>query len=262
MEYTKYRHKLSRQKSAAVAYSGLQSYLKYLYKFFAIEIESREKILEIGSGAGTSLEFLEHPNITRTDIIESLHPKIIGNVDAQSLPFAKSEFNSVIGMDVLHHFQFPFEALCELKRVLAPGGSIILVEPYVSLLSYLPYRLFHSEQTSMFQKRGLVEPVVGPLPEDGDQTIPRLLFCTKNGARRIQDVFSDTEYRIDIRFISIISFFITGGINRPLRTPGKIVQVLIKAESLIPQKLMKLLGSRMVISIYNTASPEIQPNKN
>jgi SAM-dependent methyltransferase len=252
MEYTKYRHILSRQKSSAVAFKGLQAYLKYLYTFLVVEIEQREKVLEIGAGAGTSLEFLNHPNITHTDILESLHPKIIGNVDAQSLPFIESEFNSVIGMDVLHHFQFPSKALNEIKRVLSPGGSLILVEPYVSLLSFLPYRFFHTEHTSMFQKIDLVEPLVGLLPEDGDQTIPRLLFCTKNGVRKIQEIFPDTEYTIKVTYISVMSFFITGGINRPLRTPGKLVESLIKFESVIPQTLMKVLGSRMVIRIYNT----------
>ena len=252
MEYAKYLRMLSRQKSSAVTFKGLQAYLEYLYTFFAVEIEQKAKVLEIGAGAGTSLEFLAHPNIVHTDILQSLHPKIIGNVDAQSLPFMESQFNAVIGMDVLHHFQFPSKALNEVKRVLAPGGSLILVEPYVSLLSFLPYRIFHTEQTSMFQKRDLVEPLVGLLPEDGDQTIPRLLFCTKNGARKIQEIFPDTEYTIKVAYISVMSFFITGGINRPFRTPRKIVEGLVRFESVIPQTLMKLLGSRMVIRIYNT----------
>ena len=250
---------LKNQRQAAEISIGLKAYLIYLYRFFLPAIHDSEKVLEVGSGAGTSIAFLESPKILRTDILNSDDPRILGNVDITSLPFASSEFDSVIGMDVIHHLQYPFLGLIELERVLndeSKSGIIVLIEPYVSIFSYLPYRLLHSEQTSLFKKRKLVEPLVGSSPEDGDQTLPRLIFCSKEGKRRLNEIFPSDRYLVSIRYVSIVGFFITGGINRPLPTPVFVINTLIRVENSLPQFILKILGSRMIITIRRLTFPQ------
>ena len=252
MPYTNYWTRLKSQRNSANITSGLRTYLQFLYGFFQSEVSKFDKILEIGSGAGTSLSFLQSSKIVRTDILDSDDPRILGKVDIHSLPFDDSTFDLIIGMDVLHHLQYPFKGLDELRRVLSfeqNPGVIRLIEPYVSPFSYLPYRIFHTEQTSLIEKRKLIEPLVGSKPEEGDQTIPRLIFCSKKGRRRLAAIFPPERYLISIEYLSVISFFATGGINRPLPTPSIIIRGLIKIEGLLPQFMMKYAASRVIITI-------------
>jgi len=50
--------------------------------------------------------------------------------DAERLPYADDSFDLVCARGALHHVPSPLEALCEMRRVLAPGGTaIVLAEP-------------------------------------------------------------------------------------------------------------------------------------
>jgi SAM-dependent methyltransferase len=214
--------------------------------------ENKKHILEIGAGAGISLLFLPERNIIRTDFLPSDSLRIIGDIDAQNLPFADNSFDFAFGMDVIHHLADPFLGLSEIKRVVnesEPGTLMMFIEPYISLMSYLPYKVFHQEKTTLFSNTNLQPPMVSNQPEDGDQTIPRLIFCSKKGKSKLRQIFPPNQYIIDLKFISVFSFFLTGGINRPLPTPAAIITALVKLENLIPQSMMKLFGSRIIIKI-------------
>ena len=49
--------------------------------------------------------------------------------DAAHLPFCDGRFATVLIRDVLHHLAQPEATLAEACRVLAPGGSFVLIEP-------------------------------------------------------------------------------------------------------------------------------------
>ena len=246
---------LTSQKENSYRYPALKTYLEFIYNFFDVALEDKKRILEIGAGAGTSLTFLRNPNIKRTDLIQSDNPKILGQVDIHELPFKNGEFDFVFGMDVIHHLQFPTKALSEIQRVTEnteKGVVALFVEPYVSIFSFLPYRIFHEEKTTLRFFSKLEEPVVGDEPEDGDQTLPRYIFCSKNGKKLVEKSFPQNNYCVHIQYISILSFFLTGGINRPLRTPGKMISKVIQIEEKLSPRIMKLFASRMVIQIERT----------
>jgi ubiquinone/menaquinone biosynthesis C-methylase UbiE len=48
--------------------------------------------------------------------------------DAERLPFADSEFDVVHSEDSLHHMRSPERALAEYRRVLKPGGAVLIIE--------------------------------------------------------------------------------------------------------------------------------------
>ncbi len=48
--------------------------------------------------------------------------------NAEELPFADSSFDLVHSKDSLHHMEAPERALREYKRVLKPGGNVLMVE--------------------------------------------------------------------------------------------------------------------------------------
>ena len=66
----------------------------------------------------------------------------------EKLPYKDESFNLVFAMDAIHHSISPLDAIKEVLRVTRNGGTVLLVEPYVSYLSYSPYKLFHHEDTS------------------------------------------------------------------------------------------------------------------
>jgi SAM-dependent methyltransferase len=105
------------------------------------------RILEVGAGPGLlkPVAAARRPDLLWT--ASDLHPAAWNDLaaDASLLPFAPSRFAAVVGLDVLHHLAAPERFFREAVRVLAPGGRIALVEPWISPASFLVYRFFHQE---------------------------------------------------------------------------------------------------------------------
>ena len=230
---------------------GIQEFMKNLYRLVYNEVKDSRDILEVGSGAGISKLHLGTLNILRTDIFEFPLNDVMGGVDSHKLPFDDSSFDSCIAIDVLHHLANPLTALAELKRVNSFNnfGRIVLIEPYVTAFSYPIYKLFHSEKTSNPWLRKYSEPFISEKPEDGDQALSRLLFTRSDGRALILGLFPAHEYRIDIKMFSIFSFFVTGGLSKPLPVSRKFVKSLFMLESRFPQSVLKILGCRCIIVI-------------
>jgi ubiquinone/menaquinone biosynthesis C-methylase UbiE len=57
-----------------------------------------------------------------------LHGKLLRG-DAGRLPFKDGAFDKLICTNSFHHYPDHFKALCEMRRVLKPGGLMVLVDP-------------------------------------------------------------------------------------------------------------------------------------
>ena len=251
MKRKQYSEQLKKQYLFADS-GAIHAYLDYLYSHLVENVETSAKVLEVGAGAGTSTLFLNHKQILRTDLLETESTGVMGGVDILRLPFGEGQYDFTFGMDVLHHLTEPYASLKELCRVTKIDKKrevIVLIEPYVSAFSFFIYRIFHSESTSLYLKRSFQLPKVSENPEDGDQTIPRMIFLASRGKKRLHEIFPESDFRIDIKLVSFLSFFMTGGINRPLPTPKALVKLMIKLEEKIPQMAMRFLASRMIITI-------------
>lgn len=65
--------------------------------------------------------------------------------DIQQLPFSDAAFDTIISCETVEHVPDPARAVCELARVLRPGGRLLLTTPnYLSTIGlwrlYLPLR--------------------------------------------------------------------------------------------------------------------------
>lgn len=112
-----------------------------------VEFKGEENILEIGVGEGKLLEFL-----TKKRIKDKIKGKIFGidinpgimsldikgvNIyccDAKTTPFADNYFDIIFCLDVLEHFENFEPYLVEIKRILKPGGQLIVSLPYESII--------------------------------------------------------------------------------------------------------------------------------
>ena len=94
-------------------------------------------ILEVGCGAGANFEFYpkcrqavsSEPSIRMLEIAKGKRRENhLIQADAQSLPFAPDEFDAAIATLVFCSIPDPAKAFAELKRVVRPGGRIVLLE--------------------------------------------------------------------------------------------------------------------------------------
>lgn len=90
------------------------------------------KMLDLGCGSGiVSKEFAEHfkAQLTGVDIIDNrIFPINFKLINGRNLPFSGDEFDVILISYVLHHADDPVRLLGEAKRVLRPGGKIIIFE--------------------------------------------------------------------------------------------------------------------------------------
>lgn len=132
------------------------------------------RVLEVGAGPG----FLgEAARRTRPDlrwVATDLHPAHWNTLaaDAGRLPVRTAAVQAVVGLDVLHHFPDPGAFFAEAARVLAPGGRLALVEPWITPMSWLVYRFFHQEDCRVSADPWRPFPPGAKDSFDGNATVP------------------------------------------------------------------------------------------
>jgi SAM-dependent methyltransferase len=140
------------------------------------------RVLEVGAGPGFLAPFAARRRPDLRLFASDLHPASWNTLaaDAFRLPLVDGSVAAVVGLDVLHHLARPAAFFRESARVLAPGGRITLVEPWITPLSWVVYRFFHQEDCRLG-----VDPW-DPFPGgdkdsfDGDAAVPwRMLRTTR-----------------------------------------------------------------------------------
>jgi SAM-dependent methyltransferase len=142
-------------------------------------VEGLHPIVEIGAGPGFFKEYC--PQLISTDVISTPYVDVV--CDAGSLPFQSGSVGALVMVDVLHHLPKPLEFLAEAGRILHPGGRIAMIEPWITVPSYLLYRYFHHEDCSLAVDVRRPFGEVGKEAFDGNAALPfKLLKQYKPGA--------------------------------------------------------------------------------
>lgn len=223
---------------------NVRALYSYMYSLIANEFTVEQNILEVGAGLGGSAKFLKSTSIIRTDIIESKTPTVIGSVDMHNLPFSDNYFDGLFALDAIHHCEDPALAMREMFRVCKDEGKVVIIEPYVSFLSYPFYKLFHSEDVSWKLDPESLNGVVDARPNAGNQTILQALLKSRYFQEEIQ---SGRISILSYQKFAPFSLYITGGINNPLPTSESMVKSLINFEQRIPPKILEWIASRQAI---------------
>jgi ubiquinone/menaquinone biosynthesis C-methylase UbiE len=108
----------------------------------ALLAEARGRVLELG--AGTGLNLAHYPADVATLVVSepdaamrarlarrvarARPPARVVEASAEALPFADATFDTVVSTMVLCTVQDVGAALAEIRRVLAPGGRLLLIE--------------------------------------------------------------------------------------------------------------------------------------
>jgi SAM-dependent methyltransferase len=219
--------------------------LRRLYRKWFIAITSALKpgnILELGGGSGNLKEFL--PNVISSDVLHV--PWLDAVLDAHDLPFKSESLDNIVLFDVLHHLNQPGKLFYEADRVLKTKGRIVLMEPYVSLLSFLVYRFLHTEDLTH-----RVNPFRMNISEkkadafQGNQAMANLIF------EKHRTDFIKHFPRLHIVYEDRTAFFIyplTGGFHGPGFCPMFFFNTLEHAERLL-KPLDRYLAFRLFLVI-------------
>jgi SAM-dependent methyltransferase len=202
--------------------------------------------VELGSGPGFARAFI--PGMLLTDLVKA--PWHDREVAADALPFGDASLGALVLFDVLHHLASPRRFFVEAVRVLRAGGRVIICEPYVSLLSFPVYRLFHEEPLDMSVDPLALDTSGGRRdPFDSNQGIPTLLF--QRGLAAFARAFPSLKVR-HVEHLAGPSYPASGGFSRRALLPQPLWRALHRLEGVLPRAIFRLIGFRMLVIIERT----------
>ena len=173
-----------------------KNWLKII-KPFVVEGET----LEVGAGTGLTKDIWEGEIIT-SDILET--PWVDKILDAQDIDLPESSFQNILGIDIIHHLKKPYSFFNESLKILSNGGKLILIEPWITPISFIFYKLMHHEKI-IFSHDYLKN---SRNPWNGNMAVPNLIFSSKG--KNFIEKYPDFEIEI-MKKISFFDFQITGG---------------------------------------------------
>jgi SAM-dependent methyltransferase len=130
------------------------------------------RTLELGGGSGNLSDFL--PEAITSDIV--YEPWLDAVMDAHAIPFKEESLDNIVLFDVLHHLAAPAVFFQEVERVLRAKGRAVMMEPYVSWLSFPVYRFLHAEGMKWDTDPFLDQSSERKEPFEGNQAVPTLIF--------------------------------------------------------------------------------------
>jgi SAM-dependent methyltransferase len=103
--------------------------------------------VEIGSGIGNIKEVI--PRCVRTDIFPN--PWNDRQENIYRLSMANSSVANLILFDVFHHLEHPMDAMDECRRVLQPGGRLLVFDHAMSVAGVLFSKFVHHERAGFLK---------------------------------------------------------------------------------------------------------------
>ena len=202
--------------------------------------------VELGSGMGNIKEVL--PDCITTDLFSN--PWLDRIENAYALSFAAQSVSSLILLDVWHHLQYPGAALREFRRVLAPGGAIVMFDPAMGWLGRDAYGLFHHEPL------GLRKAIAWDIPNDFDPARQTYYAAQGNCWRLARQVMTlppaerppalaDWDMT-QVKYYPSLAYLLSGGFRRPQFYPNFMLPIVQATEKLMAPFPL-LTAARMLV---------------
>lgn len=121
------------------AIAALYPYQQMVYRIVTlVGPRSGMRVLDAGCGTGNITRLLSDCSVVGVDSSEAMlgrarrkapNAKLRAANLNEPLPFPSDHFDAVVCCNVIYALDYPAEALAELKRVLKPGGTLVLSSP-------------------------------------------------------------------------------------------------------------------------------------
>lgn len=165
---------------------------------FAAEQARGRRVLEAGCGPGQGLgllsdaaRFLVGGDSTQKLLafaVERYGARVpLVRLDAQSLPFAAGSFDLIVFYEAIYYLQEPAAFVAECRRVLSPGGQVLLctANKLVPDFNPSPYsvRYYSSEELrELFEAHGFAVTVLGAFRAAPSSLRSRVISMVKRAA--------------------------------------------------------------------------------
>ncbi|MDQ8203456.1 hypothetical protein [Pelagicoccus sp. SDUM812003] len=222
--------------------------LRIVYQHIFRELLSHRakgRTLEIGSGCG----FVKSvdPDITTSDVAPTPFSDLV--VSAYDIPRSDPDWSNIVAFDVFHHLTEPMRFLRSACEGLRRGGRILLCEPAATGFGKGFYKAFHSEPC---------EPKSIRAPYVFEQQSGSALFANmgmgwalferdrQKIARELRDMGLILK---TVRYRDLLAYPSTGGLSGRAFLPAFLLRPLLCIEKSIPQRVLRHLALRMIITI-------------
>lgn len=224
--------------------------LESRYEWMKAYVTRDQVGVELGAGIGVTKRFLDGYKLELTDCYH--HDWLDKVVDAMDMPYPDNSLDYIIASNVIHHIAYPVVFLNEVKRVLKPGGYLLINDVNCGLLMRLLLKTLKHEGYSynkdVFSR---TEPVNHPNePWSGNNAVCDLLFndriefFNRTGLSIIKDQPDE-----------LFTFLLSGGVSSEFKT----IQLPIWALKLF-QKLDYCLSNLKSIFPLSRKTVILKPN--
>ncbi len=231
------RHRRMWEKKAAV-----RALYRRWYAMIVRQLSQKSPTVELGCGCGNFKEY--YPQAVATDGFVT--PWCDQVADACDLPFDDASIGNLVLFDVLHHIPAPPAFFEQARRVLVPGGRVVIAEPAITCLSSVIYRYFHHEPVDLGADLLTDRPA-----EDADSSdYANSATATILFHKRLDDFTGrfPSLRLVHRRWFSSLSYPMVGGFRKFCLLPAFAVGPLNSVEDFLIHRLkLRALAMRMLV---------------
>ena len=240
--------KKARQRCFDERPTNLLFLLRQRYKWMNEYIGDKQKIFELGCGAGFSKAFIESENLQLTDV--SNEDWVDLYVDAMHLPFPDNSVDVLICSHMIHHLAYPVRFFEGASRVLRPGGLILISEINTSLMMRFLLRIMRHEgwsyEVNVFDKNEIANDPSDPW--SANCAIPEMLFQDKQYFEKSLPQFKVVRNELT----ECLIFPLSGGViarSPTILLPVTVLRVIDKIDQFLITLFPKVfaLGRKVVL---------------
>jgi hypothetical protein len=179
-------------------------------------------------GAGSSLFSERYPDVVATDI--KPHPHLDRVLDAQSMEVDAESVRAIFGINCFHHLPDPMAFFGELDRVLVPGGTCVLIEPYYGPVAGAFYaRLFETE--GFDRSQATWEDTSRTIMHGANQALSYVVF--KRDRALFEQGCPTLEIIVEEQLTNWPRYLLSGGLNFRQLVPTRSAPALRQLERLL-----------------------------
>ncbi len=146
--------------------------------------------------------------------------------------------------------------------MLVPGGRLILVEPWITPLSYFIFRFLHQERCDLSETPWLqnqIDGVPGKMAFDGNQAIPYLLFGPRHRANTLNSL--PGLRLIALEPFCLFAYLLSGGFKSMNLLPNSLYPAVSKLERLTSPLWRRVAALRVLLVLEKAAETPISNPK-